>query len=181
MGRRSSIGTPTSLPLAARRVGSHHPRIKIGRQPRVECFAQQTSQRGCSTIGRKRNRHTRPAHDAARIRTRVRGIVDSVHEHMSMLCRIEHVLVNRRRCRSHHVPDIVEIRRHKWSLIDRHARLMKFRSNLRRHNGYECAVRQKARKLPCGDLSAAHEKDSSTSQLQKDGIHTSPVWFTPMR
>ena len=58
---------------------------------------------------------------------------------------------------------------------------MKLRSNLRRHNGYACAVRQKARKLPCGDLPAADEKYSPTGQLQKDRIHTNPVWFTPMR
>ncbi len=110
----------------------------------------------------------------------MRGIVNSVHKHLSMLCRIEHGLVDRRRCRGHHVPDIVEIRRREWSLSDRHARLMKFRSNLRRHNGDECAVRQKARKFPCGDLSAAYEEYSPASQLQKDGIHTSPVWLTPM-
>jgi hypothetical protein len=110
----------------------------------------------------------------------VRGIVNSVHKYMSMLCRIEHGLVDRERCRSHHVPDIVEIRRREWSLSDCHARLVKFRSNLRCHNGDNCAVRQKARKLPCGDLSAADKKHSPTSQLQKDGIHTNPVWFTPM-
>ena len=57
---------------------------------------------------------------------------------------------------------------------------MKFWSNLRRHNGYECAVRHKARKLPSSDLSAADKKYSPTSQFQKDGIHTNPVRFTPM-
>ena len=93
------------------------------------------------------------------------------HEHVPMLRSIEHLLVNLRRCRCNHVPDTVEIRRLERSLRDRHAGPMKFRSTFRRNDGHMSTVSQKSCEFRCGNLSAAHEKHSPTSQLQEDWIH----------
>ena len=161
----------TTLPLATRRVGSHHPLIEIRRQPRVECFAQQAGQCGRTTLGRKRDRHTRSTHDAAGIRTRVRGIVDSIHKHLPMLCRLEHLLVDLRRRRRNDIPGTIEIGRLEYTLRDRHAWLMQFRSNLWCDDRHERTVSQKSCEFRCGNLSAAYEENSPTSQLQEDWIH----------
>src|SRR5262245_31639299 len=88
-----------------------------------------------------------------------------------MLCCLEHVLVDLRRCRCHHVPGTIEIRRNECSLRDRHTRLMKLRPNLRRDDGDECTVREQARQLRRGDWTTANEKHAPTRQLQKDRVH----------
>ena len=107
----------------------------------------------------------------------MRRIIHSVHEHVPPLRRLEHLLVDVWRCCRNYVPCPIQIRRRERTFRDGHARPMKFRPDLWSDDGYVRTVSEKSCELRCGNLSATDEKNSPTSQLQEDGIHTNPSLF----
>ncbi len=169
--RLEQLGSPlfhwhtTLFPLPARRVGSHHPRIEIGGQPRIERFAKQTRQRRRATVRGKRNRDTRTSNNAAGVRAGMRRIVHRVDEHAPGLGRGYDLPVDISRRGRDDVPHVVEIGFSERATDDRNARLTEFRSNLWRHDGDVRAVRQQSGKLSRSHTTAANNEDSATVKL----------------
>ena len=155
-------------PLALELVGATEPLVEILRQHRIKPFAKEAGQRRRPAVRGNRNRNAVAPEHAAKVRARVRGVVDRVHEEAAALGFLGDGAVHLRRRGSHDQPLPGEIGRLEAALDDPDSCQSDRLAHVGRHDGDVGAGGSKRVNLAGGDDTTADDEHRALGEFQKD-------------